>query len=115
MKTYDFPAYVSFGKMDNAETVVAVDLTDDEAALLESCAASRSYFHLDECRELGDLYAKVYRAANEQITAELRMSDKEYGTGYCDYAEDDDWTASDTYLVGVNFPVTLQMLGEDDE
>lgn len=114
MKRYEFPAYISFGKFDNASTVVELDLTDEEAAWLEACAAEGDFFHLSECKKLGDLVGKIFDAADAQLTEELRYSDAELGTEYCSYAEDEDdpseWTASCAYSVGVNFPEELQEL-----
>lgn len=114
MKSYSFPAYISFGKFDNAETIVEIELSEEEASLLEKCAAEDDYFHLDECEKIGPLYDKVFSLADEQFTQELRFSDAELGTDYCRYAEDEDdpdsWTASCTYTIGVNFPEELQWL-----
>lgn len=114
MKTYMFPAYISFGKFDNAETVVEVELNDEDAFLLETCAAEDDYFHLNECEKLGGLHIRILDLADEQLTQELRLSDAELGTEYCRYAEVEDepelWTASCTYSIGVNFPEELQEL-----
>lgn len=124
MKRYEFPAYISFGKFDSASTVVELDLTDEEAAWLEACAAEGDFFHLSECKKLGALVDKVFDAADAQLTEELRYSDAELGTSYCSYAENEDdpseWTVSCTYNIGVNFPEELQDLkskmedGEDE-
>lgn len=119
MKSYSFPAYISFGKFDNAETIVEIELSEEEASLLEKCAAEDDYFHLDECEKLGPLYDKVFGLADEQLTQELRFSDVELGTEYCRHAEDEDepdlWTASCTYNIGVNFPKELQELKSQKE
>lgn len=114
VKTYTFPAYISFGKFDNAETAVEVELNDEEASLLENCAAEDDYFHLSECEKLSGLRSRIFELADEQLTHELRFSDAELGTDYCKYAEDEDepeqWTASCTYIIVVNFPEELQDL-----
>ena len=98
MRSFDFPAYISFGKLDNAETIVTIELTDEEAQRVTHAIAEDLYFHLDECEAITDIYEKVYEAAVNQITQELSESD------WCDDAKDPFWRADYLYHIGVNFP-----------
>lgn len=106
MKEFVFPAYISFGKMDNAETEVRVVLTDEEAAMLEEAAKKDPEGRIADCEELGALVDRIYDAADEQFTKELLESDREYHTEYC-RDDDPDWKASWEYGIGVNFPEEL--------
>jgi len=106
MKEFVFPAYISFGKMDNAEIEVRVVLTDEEAAMLEEAAKRDPEGRIADCEELGALVDRIYDAADEQFTRELLESDREYHTEYC-RDDDPDWKASWEYGIGVNFPEEL--------
>ncbi len=107
MKTFDFPAWIRFGKLDGTDTFVTFELTDEEAERLIAVAHKGSYYGLDECEEVSDIHAKVYSAAVEQITRELRESD------WCKEAQDESWRADELYDIGVNFPEELQDCEED--
>lgn len=106
MKEFVFPAYISFGKMDNAETEVRVILTDEEAAMLEEAAKKDPEGRIADCEELGALVDRIYDAADEQFTKELLESDREYHTEYC-RDNNPNWKASWEYGIGVNFPEEL--------
>lgn len=103
MREFVFPAYVSFGKMDNAETEVRITLTDEEAAMLEEAAKKDPEGGIAEHRELGTLADRIYDAANAQITKELLESDRDYRTEYC-RDDDPEWMADWDYGIGVGFP-----------
>lgn len=106
MESYQFNAWVVFGKLDTGETEVWVDLTEEEIARLEKLRKTpydeRDSF--DSCEYVSDIYQKVYDAAVEQITCELRENSDpgEY---------EEDWKADDTYMVNVDVP----WVDEDDE
>lgn len=102
MRDFTFPAVCGFGKGDSGDTLVTIELTDEEAErLIEYCSQPDHYYSdFDECEELADLYDKIYELAVEQITDELRDGDflEE------EDAEDPDWRADDLYTIMVKFP-----------
>lgn len=110
MKGYEFPAWCSFGKGDSGESIVYFELTDEEAARLEATAKDPDIYYdgFYEAEDLADIYKKVYAAAVEQITDELRDAD-------LDIPADENWEADDTYAVGVEFPTEFEDLFEEDE
>lgn len=109
MKAYTFIAYCTFGKGDSGETEVEVELTDEESErLLKFGTQAEIYYNgFSRCKELEDLYKKIYNLAVEQMTAETR----EYGTD--DDADDPDWVVDDSYACGVNFPSQFEGLLEE--
>lgn len=114
MREFTFTACCGFGKGDTGETWLDVELTDEEAALLIKYGTQPDIYYNDFCRckELKDLYNKIYKLAIEQITEELREGD------FLDEddAEDPDWQADDTYACWVNFPTEFEdMLIEEEE
>lgn len=109
MKEFTFTAYCTFGKGDSGETWIDVELTDEEAERLIKYGTQSDIYYNEFCRckELEDLYQKIYAIAIKQITEELR----EWG----DEARDPDWVVDDTYACGVNFPNEFEdMLVEED-
>ena len=103
MKEFTFCAWCRFGKGDSGETWIDVELTDEEAERLVRFGTQADIYYNEFCRckELEDLYQKIYSIAIDQITEELRE-----GGDWID--EDDasnpDWRADDTYACGVSFP-----------
>jgi hypothetical protein len=114
MKEFTFIAYCRFGKGDSGETMVDVELTDEEAEKLIKYGTQTDIYYdgFSECEELKDLYQKVYAIAVDQITEELREGgdwvDKEE-------ARNPDWKADDTYACGVNFPSEFEDLLSEEE
>lgn len=111
MREFTFTAYCNFGKGDSGESWIDVELTDEEAArLVKYGAQTETYFKgFSECKELKDLYQKIYAIAVDQITDELR------DLGGIEGANDPDWKANDTYPCGVNFPLEFEELLPDEE
>lgn len=115
MEEFTFTAWCRFGKGDSGETFVDVELTDEEAKrLIEYGTKVEVYYDgFYQCKELEDLYQKIYGIAVDQITEELR----DWG----DWVDEEDknnpnWKADDTYACGVNFPQVFEdMLTEEDE
>lgn len=95
--TYTFPARISFGPGDTAETEVDFDLTDDEslalaAAFRRSNETGESFCDIPE---VASTYQAVYAAAVAQITKEMMASGE--------LTEDAD-SADALYTIGVHFP-----------
>lgn len=112
MKEFTFTAWCSFGKGDSGETLVDVELTDEEAERLVKYGTQPDIYYngFYLCKELEDIYKKVYAIAIMQMTEETR----EFGDD--DHANDPDWVIDDTYACGVNFPNEFEdMLVEEDE
>ena len=114
MKEFTFPAWCRYGKGDSGESWIDVELTDEEAKRLEKFGTQSEIYYNEfyDCKELKDIYDKVYAIAVEQMTAELR----EYG----DWDDDDeknnpDWKIDDTYFCGVNFPSEFEDMLSDEE
>lgn len=110
MKTYSLVAWCCFGKGDSSETWVDIELTDEEAERLVYYGTQPDIYYNEFCRckELEDIYQKVYAIAVKQITEEL----KDYG-GYMldeEHRNDPNWKADDLYACGVNFPSEFEDL-----
>ena len=113
MKEYTFIAYCSFGKGDSGESWVDVELTDEEHdSLLKFGTQPEIYYNgFSQCKELTDLYNKIYNIAIKQMTEEMR----DFGDLEEKYANDPNWKVDDLYPCGVNFPFEFEeMLSEDE-
>lgn len=109
MKAYTFIAYCTFGKGDSGETEVEVELTDEEAEMLERYGKQVDVYYngFERCEQLKALYNKVYAIAVDQMTEEMN----DFG----DEVHSDDWQVDDTYACGVNFPYDFEdMLIEEE-
>lgn len=112
MDEYTFPAWCRFGKLYCGETEVTVELTDEEAKMLERYGRQEDIYWdgFANCELLEELYKKVYAIAVEQMTEEIRC----YGDD--DHASDPDWVVDDSYACGVEFPIEFEdMLIEEVE
>ena len=109
MKRFTFTAWCSFGKGDSGETWIDVELTDEEAERLIKYGTQGDIYYNEFCRckELEDLYKKIYAIAIDQITEELRDVE--------DDSRDPNWKADDTYACGVNFPNEFEDMIEEEE
>ncbi len=110
MKQYDFPAWVKFGKMDSGETVITVELTEEEADRLCAEAKREDYPRMFECDAISDIYAKVYKLAVEQITNELKEIIE---INEEDKDENDNWQADRSYPIFADFPEDLERYTSD--
>ncbi len=106
MKEYTFTAYCTFGKGDSGESWIDVELTDEEAERLEKYALQPEIYYngFSKCKELADLYEKIYNLAVDQMTEEMR----DYGNLEEKYANDADWKVDDLYHCGVIFPFEFE-------
>lgn len=114
MKEFTFPAWCRYGKGDSGESWIDVELTDEEAERLVKFGTQADIYYdgFYNCKELRDIYDKVYAIAVDQMTAELR----EWG----DWVDEEDknnpdWKADDTYACGVNFPQEFEDMIPDEE
>lgn len=110
MKEFTFTAYCTFGKGDSGETEIEVELTDDEAERLIKFGTQPDIYYdgFSRCKELKDLYQKIYSLAVDQMTEEMRDFGDE------DHSDDPNWKVDDTYACGVNFPAKFEDLFEED-
>lgn len=115
MKEFTFTAYCTFGKGDSGESWIDVELTDEEAErLIKYGTQAEIYYNgFSKCKELKDLYNKIYNHAVEQMTEEMR----DFGDLEEKYANDPNWKVNDLYPCGVNFPWEFEgmLVEEDDE
>lgn len=110
MKKYTFSATTDLG--GDGETYFDVELTEEASALLEEYGKQSSVYYdgFSECKELEELYNRVYKLAVAILTEELREYEE-----FEDDEESEDWQADDTYAVEVLFPSEFEdMLVEDE-
>ena len=115
MKEFTFPAWVEFGRNDYGETWVSVELTDEEAERLVKFGTIKEKYYdgFSSCCETQDIFEKVYAAAVDQITEELRDCEDFVDE---DDANDPNWRADHKFSCGVKFPEEFKdMLIEEGE
>jgi hypothetical protein len=102
MKEYTFTAYCTFGKGDSGESWIDVALTDEESERLIKFGTQPDIYYneFSRCKELEDLYQKIYALAVDQMTQEMR----DFGDLEEKYANDPNFKVDDLYACGVNFP-----------
>lgn len=112
MKEYTFIACCTFGKGDSGESYVDVELTDEEYDRLIKYGTQPDIYYngFSRCKDLADLYKRIYDIAIDQMTEEMR----DFGDLEEKYASDPDWKVSDIYSCGVNFPFEFEELFEDE-
>ena len=113
MKEFTFIAYCNLGNGHAGESLIDVVLTDKEAKRLikYGTQAEIYYNEFSECEELQDIYKKVYAAAVEQMTDEIR----EFGDLDDECANNLDWKIDDFYTCSVDFPSEFEDMLEEDE
>ena len=112
MKEFTFTAYCTFGRGDSGETEVDVELTDEEYERLVKFGTQPDIYYngFSKCKELADLYNRIYSLAVDQMTEEMR----DFGDLEEKYANDPNWKVNDLYHCGVNFPWEFEnMLSEE--
>jgi hypothetical protein len=112
MKEYTFTAYCTFGKGDSGESWIDVELTDEEAERLIKYGTQPDIYYNEfyRCKELQDLYNKIYDIAIKQMTEEIR----DFGDLEEKYASDPNFKVDDLYPCGVNFPFEFEELLIED-
>lgn len=102
MKDFAFIAWCRFGRGDSGETEVEIELTDEEAERLITYGTKADIYYNDfsKCKELKDIYKKVYSIAIDQMTEEMR----DFGDLDEDELNNPNWKVDDSYACGVNFP-----------
>ena len=113
MIKYTFTAYCTFGRGNSGETEIEVELTDEEAERLVKFGTQPDIYYngFYLCKELKDLYSKIYALAVEQMTEEMR----DFGDLEEEYANDPGWKVDDLYACGVNFPREFETAFLEDE
>ena len=112
MKEFTFTAYCTFGKGDSGESWIDVELTDKEAERLIKFGTQPDIYYngFYLCKELEDLYSKIYAIAVDQMTEEMR----DFGDLEEKYVNDPNFKVDDLYPCGVNFPTEFEdMLVEE--
>jgi hypothetical protein len=108
MKEFTFPAWCKSGKFCSGATTVEVSLTEEEAERLVKFGTNPDIFYsykgFYNCRDVNDIYDKVYEIAVDQITAELKEWMDEDDEEEVEILNDPNWRADDLYEVGVEFP-----------
>jgi hypothetical protein len=90
-----------------------VELTDEEAESLEKYGTQPDIYYngFSLCKELEDLYKRLYNLAVDQMTEEMR----DFGDLEEKYANDPNWKVDDLYPCGVNFPSEFEDMFVEDE
>jgi hypothetical protein len=111
MKEFTFTAWCRFGRGDSGETEVEVELTDEEAERLTSHGTNANIYYggFSNCKELEDIYKKIYSIAVDQMTEEMR----DFGELDEEELNNPDWKVDDSYACGVNFPSEFEDLLTD--
>lgn len=108
MKDFIFPAWCKSGKFCSGETFVEVSLTDEEAERLVRFGTDPevlySYRGFYKCRDLHDIYDKVYEQAVIEITQDQKSWMSEDDEEEAEILNDPNWRADDMYEIGVDFP-----------
>ena len=113
MKEFTFTAYCTFGKGDSGESWIDVELTDEEAERLVKFGTQPDIYYngFSQCKELEDLYKRIYNLAVDQMTEEMR----DFGDLEEKYASDPNWKVNDLYPCGVNFPFEFEEMLPEEE
>lgn len=111
MKDFTFIAYCTFGKGDSGESFVDVELTDEEYDKLIKYGTQPDIYYngFSKCKELADLYKRIYNIAIEQMTEEM----KDFGDLEEKYSNDPNFKINDLYPCGVSFPFEFEALLSD--
>lgn len=111
MKAFTFVAWCRRGRWDSGESLVDVELTDEEAERLISLGTKTDVYYdgFANCKELKDIYEKVYSIAVIQMTEEVR----DFGGCEGEDVNNPNWKIDDVYHCGVNFPTEFEGLLSD--
>jgi hypothetical protein len=113
MKEFTFVAWCRFGKGDSGETEVDVELTDEEAERLTTYGTNTDIYYngFSTCKEVNDIYKKIYSIAVDQMTEEMR----DFGDLDEEELNNPNWKVDDVYACGVEFPKEFEdMLSEEE-
>ena len=117
MKSFVFPYYVSFGKLDSVSCEIEIALSDKNAKRLERSAKEGGRFRLDEDQEISDIYDRVFDAIllleKQTILSDSSLLDDAL-SWYDEYVPGEPVSEEllDRYLddltIGINYPESLQ-------
>ena len=82
MKRFTFPYYVSFGKGDNTDCEIEVELSDKDAERLVRSANEGGRFRLNEDEGIADICDKVYEAVSQAEKETLSSVGVTFGVNY---------------------------------
>lgn len=117
MREFAFRAWCRSGKFCSGDTFVLVNLTDEEAErLLKYGTIPEIYYDgFSNCTELEDIYDRVYPIAVKQITEEMREWADEDDEEEAETMRNPNWSAEDSYDIGIGFPIELKKLFPKEE
>lgn len=113
MQEFTFVAYCELDHGMSGESLIDVELTEKEAKKLIKYGTQYDIYNdgFSECEELQDIYKKVYDAAIEQMTTEIR----EFGDLDDECANDPNWKLDDFYRCSVDFPSEFEDMLDEEE
>ncbi len=82
MKRFTFPYYLSFGKGDNTDCKIEIELSDKDANRLVRSAREGGRFRLNEDEEIADICNKVYEAVSQVEQESLSSAGVTFGVNY---------------------------------
>jgi hypothetical protein len=94
---------IVFGKGDSNDWEELVEVTEEEYNRLVD--ASRSGEDFCRCKAVKDIYDRIYDIADLSATESLKEYDPDLVE---DYADDEDFRASDIYEIIVNYPIEIK-------
>ena len=107
MKEFTFSAWCKSGKFCSGGTAVEVSLTEEEAERLVKFGTDPEIFYsykgFYNCRDIHDIYDKVYEIAVIQITDEQKEWMDEDDEEEAEILNTPNWRADDLYEVVVEF------------
>ena len=122
MKTVTFGCVMHYGKLDASDWEEDIELTDEEydrliEAMKNAIAEGEEDFF--ECKEVEDIYYKVYDQVVDIATENMKEFDPEIIRDYLEEEgeEEENFRADDIYPVDVYFPRDLydEIMDELDE
>lgn len=90
------------GTGDGSDWDIDVNITEEEVKKLKKAKESGKEFC--ECKEVSDIYDRLYDIADESATEDLIDNDEEFQEYY---EEDETTTASDFFSIKVEFPYNI--------
>ena len=121
MKTLTFGCVMHYGKLDASDWEEDIELTDEEydrliEAMENAIAEGEEDFF--ECKEVEDIYYKVYDQVVDIATENMRKFDPEIIQDYLEEEgeEEENFRADDIYPIDVYFPRDLydQLIEESE-
>ena len=101
MSTYEFPAWVKYGKHESGETTMSLDLPERDVARLRAVLMEEDHEAFYRCDAVSDIYRYLHSFAAYEIETKLHeMFDKED-----DESHD---RGREKYSFYIDFPIDLK-------